>query len=212
MYKLSWPNRVTMARILLVGPFVVALMHLQDGRWGELARWSAVLVFALMAVSDSLDGYLARRLKAESALGQFLDPLADKLVILCSVILLARPDTGVAGMLLPSTVAVIAVGKDLVIVVGFCLIYIITSRVYIEARPLGKWCTATQLVMIITILLSPNLPGPLKWLPVLLWWAASLLAVAVVVQYFRMGLYFVSGQEGQGGHQDTEGRRQKEEM
>jgi CDP-diacylglycerol--glycerol-3-phosphate 3-phosphatidyltransferase len=198
MYKLSWPNRVTMTRILLVGPFVVALLHLQDARWAELARWSAVLVFVLMAVSDGLDGYLARRLKAESALGRFLDPLADKLVILCSVILLARPETGVAGMLLPSTVAVIAVGKDLVIVVGFCLIYIITSKVYIEARPLGKGCTGTQLLMVILILLSPNLPGPLQYMPAVLWWAASVLAAAAVVQYFRMGLHFVSRHEGEG--------------
>ncbi len=195
MYKLSWPNRVTLTRILLVGPFVVALLHLQDPRWGELARWSAVLVFGLMGVSDFLDGYLARRLKAESALGRFLDPLADKMVVLCSVILLARETTGVSGMLLPSTVAVIAVGKDLITVVGFCLIYIITSMVYIDATRVGKWCTAAQLLMVIAILLSPNLIGPLKWLPVILWWGASILAVMVVIQYFKMGLHFVSGNE-----------------
>ncbi len=209
MYKLSWPNRVTMTRILLAGPFVVALLHLQDARWAEFARWSAILVFALMAVSDALDGYLARRLKAESALGRFLDPLADKLVILCSVILLARPETGIAGELLPSTVAVIAVGKDLVIVVGFCLIYIITSKVYIEPRPPGKLCTGTQLLMVITILLSPNLPGPLKYVPVVLWWAASILAVAAVIQYFRMGLHFVSRHEGEEKTED-EGRKTRD--
>lgn len=197
MYKLSWPNRVTMTRILLAGPFVVALLHLQDPRWGELARWSAVVVFGLMAASDGLDGYLARRLKAESALGRFLDPLADKLVVLSSVVLLARENTSVPGMQLPSTVAVIAIGKDLIIVVGFCLIYMITSSIYIEAKRLGKWCTATQLVMVIAILFSPNLPGPLKWGPVVLWWAASLLAIATVIQYFKMGLYFVSRHEPQ---------------
>jgi CDP-diacylglycerol--glycerol-3-phosphate 3-phosphatidyltransferase len=186
------------------------LLHLQDPRWGELARWSAVLVFGLMAISDALDGYLARRLKAESALGRFLDPLADKLVVLCSVVLLARDTTGVSGMLLPSTVAVIAIGKDLIIVVGFCLIYIITSKVYIEARRVGKWCTAAQLLLVIAILLSPNLIGPLKWLPVILWWAASILAVVVVLQYSRMGLHFVSKHEGQRS-QESEVRRQKPE-
>jgi len=195
MYKLSWPNRVTMTRILLAGPFVVALLHLQDPHWSELARWSAVVVFALMAISDGLDGYLARRLKAESALGRFLDPLADKLVVLCSVVLLSREDTSVPGMQLPSTVAVIAIGKDLIIVVGFCIIYMITSSIYIEAKRLGKWCTAAQLVMVIAILFSPNLPGPLKWGPAILWWAASLLAIATVIQYFKMGLDFVSRHE-----------------
>lgn len=195
--KLSWPNRVTMTRILLIGPFVVALLHLQDARWAELARWSAVVVFILMAISDGLDGYLARRLHAESALGRFLDPLADKLLILCSVVLLAHPGTDVRGMLLPSTVAVIAIGKDLIIVVGFCIIYFITSRVYIDCRRSGKWCTAVQLVMVISILLSPNLPGPLRWLPEVLWWAASVLAVVAVIHYFKLGVHFVSHHEAE---------------
>ncbi len=118
-------------------------------------------------------------------------------MVLSSVVLLARENTSVPGMQLPSTVAVIAIGKDLIIVVGFCLIYMITSSIYIEAKRLGKWCTATQLVMVIAILFSPSLPGPLKWGPVVLWWAASLLAIATVIQYFKMGLYFVSRHEPQ---------------
>ena len=58
MYKISWPNRITITRILLIGPFVMALLRLQDPTWGEPARWAAVVVFALMAISDWLDGYL----------------------------------------------------------------------------------------------------------------------------------------------------------
>jgi cardiolipin synthase (CMP-forming) len=195
MNRLSWPNRVTMTRILLVGPFVVALLHLRDPGWGEVARWSAIGLFVAMALSDGLDGYLARRLKAESALGRFLDPLADKLVILCSVVLLAREGTGIQGMLLPSTVAVIAIGKDLVVVVGFCLIYIVTNRVYIEPRRLGKWCTAVQLLMVIMILMSPSLPKPAPVVTAALWWIASVLAVVTVIQYFKMGLHVVGRHE-----------------
>ena len=119
MYRVSWPNRITIARILLVGPFVVALLHLQDAVWHEWARYWALLTFALMAISDGLDGYLARRLHEESAVGRFLDPLADKLLIFCSVILLAHPSTQVPGIRLPSTAAVIAVGKDVIVVLGF---------------------------------------------------------------------------------------------
>jgi len=61
MRLLSWPNRITMSRIFLIGPFVVALLYLQEPGWTEIARGSAMLVFVLMAVSDGLDGYLARR-------------------------------------------------------------------------------------------------------------------------------------------------------
>ncbi len=117
MQKISWPNRLTLARILLVGPFVWMLLHLQDPNWHGYARWAALAIFALMAVSDGLDGYLARRLHEESAVGRVLDPLADKLLILASVVLLAREDTSVPGMRLPDIVAIIVISKDIIIVI-----------------------------------------------------------------------------------------------
>lgn len=195
MHRMSWPNRITITRIVLIAPFVVALIQLQDPVWGGVARWSALATFALMAVSDGLDGYLARRLHQETALGKFLDPLADKLLILCSVVLLARQETQVPGVKLPAAVAVIAVGKDLTIVTGFCIIYFITSRAYIDARGWGKWCTTVQLLMIISVLLFPNLPAQLRLLPNVLWWAATVLAVAATVQYFHLGRAFIADHE-----------------
>ena len=196
-YKISWPNRITITRILLIGPFVVALLHLQNPVWSEHARWAAMAVFAVMAISDGLDGYLARRLHEESVVGRILDPLADKLLILCSVVLLAHEGTHVTGMRLPSTIAVIAIWKDLVVVVGFCIVYFITSRVYINPQRWGKWCTMVQLVMVIVILLSPNLPRFLSRLPAVLWWMASMLAMVAVVHYYRLGMHFISQYETQ---------------
>ena len=84
---LGWPNRITLGRMLLVGPFVVCLLNMDEpGR--NWLRWAAVGIFAAMAVSDLLDGYLARRLHDESPLGKFLDPLADKLLITAAVLIL----------------------------------------------------------------------------------------------------------------------------
>jgi len=192
MHKLSWPNRITITRILLVGPFAITLLYLQNPEWGEYARWAALAVFAVMAISDSLDGYLARRLHEETAIGRFLDPLADKLLILCSVAILAHEGTHVTGMLLPAFVAVIVIGKDLIIVIGFCILYFTTSQTYIDPKRIGKWCTTFQLLMVIAILLSPTLPGALSYLPAGLWWTASVLAVATVVTYFQLGRKFVA--------------------
>ncbi len=197
MYKISWPNRVTLTRIILVVPFVMVLMHLQDPVWSNWARWSALVIFAVMAVTDGLDGYLARKLNAESAAGKILDPLADKILIFFSVILLAHQGTHVKGALLPAEVAIIAIGKDLIVVLGFCVIYFSTSRIYIDPRKVGKWCTLTQLLMIIAILLAPDLPQSLKRLPVVLWWTASVLAVATVIRYFQLGHRFVMHHESQ---------------
>ncbi len=195
MQKISWPNRLTLSRILLVGPFVLMLLHLQDPAWQGYARWAALGIFALMAVSDALDGFLARRLHEESAVGRFLDPLADKLLILTSVVILAREDTSVPGMRLPDIVAIIVVSKDIIIVIGFCLIYFITSKSYIDPRRPGKWCTTLQLAMVIAVLLSPNLPGHVKLLPQVLWWAASVMAVITVIFYIRLGQQFIAQHE-----------------
>lgn len=192
MQRLSWPNRISLARIVLVAPFVVCLLHLQDPQWATRARWLALIIFAVMAVSDGLDGYLARRLKEESAVGRFLDPLADKLLILCSVVLLANEGTHVTGMKLPYSVAVVAIGKDVLTVAGFCIIYFSTSRVYIEPRRSGKWCTTLLLITVIGILLSPNLPESVRPAVAVAWWSASLLAILTVGQYFQMGRRFLA--------------------
>ncbi len=195
MLHISWPNRLTLARILLIGPFVIALLNLQDARWGVTARWSAVGVFLLMSITDGLDGYLARRLHQETLVGKFLDPVADKLLILFSVVLLAHEGTHVPGALLPATVAVLAVGKDLIVTIGFGIIYLATSRVFIRPVPVGKVCTLVQLCMVIAILISPDLPAALKPLPHVLWWLASLLAAAAIGIYFQVGMRFIAQHE-----------------
>jgi CDP-diacylglycerol--glycerol-3-phosphate 3-phosphatidyltransferase len=195
MLHVSWPNRLTITRIVLIGPFVIALLQLQDPRWGNTARWTAIAVFFVMAITDGLDGYLARRLKQVTLVGSFLDPLADKLLMLFSVVLLAHQGTHVPGAMLPATVAVIAVGKDLIVLLGFCIIYFTTSKVFIRPMPAGKWCTLVQLCMILAILLSPDLPGWLKLLPNVFWWTASVLAVSAVVSYFQLARRFIAQHE-----------------
>jgi CDP-diacylglycerol--glycerol-3-phosphate 3-phosphatidyltransferase len=192
MEQISWPNRITITRLVLIAPFVMALLHLQDAYWGETARYAALLVFVLMAISDGLDGYLARKLHQETAIGRFLDPTADMLLIVSSVCLLAHEGTHVDGALLPSTVAVIVVGKEIIQVVGFCIVYIETSRVYLAPERLGKWCMGVLMGMIIAILLSPDMPWFMWWLPRLAWWLAAILSVASVVQYFQLARRFIA--------------------
>lgn len=195
MLHLNWPNRLTILRILMIGPFVVALLNLQEDGYENIARWAALIIFGIMAVSDGLDGYLARKLREESAMGRFLDPLADKILIICSVILLVQDGTHVPGSRLPSWVAVVAVGKDLIVVLGFCIVYLATTRIYIEPRLLGKWCTTMQLAMIIGVLISPDLPAAFRVVLPVLWWLASALAVATIVQYFQMARRFLERHE-----------------
>lgn len=196
MMKMSWPNRLTVTRIVLIGPFVIALLNLQDPGWQDVARWTAVGIFCVMAITDGLDGYLARRLKQETAAGKFLDPVADKLLILFSVVLLAHEGTTVPGARLPATVAVTAVGKDIIVIIGFCIIYLTTAKIFIQPNYIGKTCTTVQLAMVIAILLSPDLPAWFWIVPRVLWWLATALAFLTIVTYFRTGQHFIARHEG----------------
>jgi CDP-diacylglycerol--glycerol-3-phosphate 3-phosphatidyltransferase len=195
---MNWPNLITTARVLLVAPFVICLLNLQDPNWPN-TRWPALGLLAVMALSDALDGQIARRKGCETALGKFLDPLADKLLITSTVILLGMPKIGVAGYILPNWVVVLAVGKDLVVVLGFLLIYLAVGRIYIAPSPVGKACTTVQFVMMVSVLLGPDLPGVARHLPTVLWWVASVLAIAAAINYVRIGQRYVTKVEQRDG-------------
>ena len=79
----TWPMGLTMLRLLLLPVFLCVLLP-DAGRAGPNRRRWAVAIFAVMAVTDKLDGYLARRLNQTSKLGAILDPIADKLLVACS--------------------------------------------------------------------------------------------------------------------------------
>ncbi len=192
-FHLGWPNRMTLARLLLVWPFAACLLYLNDPGLSWL-RWVALAVFVLMAISDALDGFLARRLHDESALGRFLDPLADKLLITVAVLMLALigvrdlSDHGeVRELHLPGWVAMAAVAKDLIVSLGFATIYFYTGRAFLEPRLIGKSCTVVQLLMVLGVLVWPDLPIWLSFLPRVLWYTATALAIAAVIDYVRLG-------------------------
>ncbi|MCG8408096.1 MAG: CDP-alcohol phosphatidyltransferase family protein [Phycisphaerales bacterium] len=188
--RLGWPNRITIGRILLIGPFVVCLLNQDQPGYGWL-RWAAISIFALMAVSDMLDGFLARRLHDESDLGKFLDPLADKVLITTAVLILCihgvHSPMQETPMHLPDWVAVAAVGKDLVVSIGFAVTYLVTGKPFIQPRLPGKWCTTVQLALVLAMLLWLDLPVWLWKLPEILWWAATILAVCATLDYLRIG-------------------------
>lgn len=190
MTWLNWPNRITIARIILVPPLVICLLNLNSG-WPQW-RHIALGLVAIMAASDGLDGFLARRRKEETVLGRFLDPVADKLLIASAVVLLAVESSGVSGFVLPSWVPVVALGKDIIVFIGFCLIYATTGQFFVEPRILGKSCTLVQLTMIIYCLLAPDLAPVLQqgWLYV--YWVASGLAILAVMDYVRIGNRFAA--------------------
>lgn len=200
--RLSWPTRITLLRILLIVPFVSCMLNINDPSLSPttrtLLRYVAVAIYVLMAVSDGLDGYLARRLKQSTKLGAFLDPLADKLLITSACLLLVSQRGHVDRFLLPPTVVVLIIGKDLFLVIGFLLVYLITSQIHIAPVFLGKLATALQLVMVALVLLAPEIaavvPGYRRFLRVL-WWSAAGTAILATLVYIRNGSRYIEAFE-----------------
>lgn len=188
--RLGWPNWITIARIALVFPFAAGLFALPDAR-GDSMRWGLFALFFLMAVSDFLDGYLARRFQQESRLGRILDPIADKLLVLSAIVILyahGMSDARHEILHLPGWVAAVAFAKDLTIGIATLAARFTDARIRLQARPVGKWCTTAQLAAVMAMLLWPSLPDALRPLPTILWWAASILAVAATVDYLVHGV------------------------
>lgn len=196
--KLTWANRITILRILLIAPFVSCLLKINDSGLSEhlrlVLRYSAVAVFLLMAISDGLDGFLARKNGKSTRLGAFLDPTADKLLITSACLLLASHRAGVQGFILPSTVVVLIIGKDVLMFVGFLILFFLTGKLRVVPALAGKVSTALQLSMVAAILIAPEvtpvLPGWIWFLRVL-WWSAAAAALVATLVYIRIGSRFI---------------------
>ena len=201
-FKLSWATRITLLRIFLIAPFVICMLNINDPGLRPAIRtalrYVAIATFLLMAVSDALDGYLARRRQAVTQLGTFLDPLADKLLMTCACLLLVSERAHVDQFVLPPTVVVLIIGKDLFLLLGFTIVYLITSQIHIAPVFVGKVATGLQLSMVAAVLLAPEIsrvvPG-WDWVLRVLWWSAAGTAILATLIYIRNGSRYIERYE-----------------
>jgi cardiolipin synthase (CMP-forming) len=152
-------NKVTIGRILLIPFFVVeVLYYMKTGN--DVHRLLAILAFGLASIFDGVDGYIARRYNQRSELGAVLDPLADKLLLISSIILLSLPNSHLGNIPLWLTGTVI--GRDLLLLVGLVVIQMMVGKVNIHPRLLGKIATVLQMICVVWLLLKWNerLAGP----------------------------------------------------
>ena len=200
--KLNWANRITILRILLIIPFVSCMLKINDAALTEAMRdtmrYAGIFIFFVMAVSDGIDGYLARRRGQTTRLGSFLDPMADKLLMTCACLLLSSQRGHVGNFLLPPTVVVLIIGKDLFLLIGFLVVYFITFQVRIVPVLVGKIATTLQSSMVAGILIAPEisifLPGWIWFLRVL-WWSAAGTAILATLIYIRNGSRYIEKYE-----------------
>jgi cardiolipin synthase (CMP-forming) len=190
----NWANRITIGRILFIPPFVILMLKMHEDGYGDAMRYAALVIFVLMAISDWVDGYLARKKKMATTLGAFLDPMADKLLMTTALLLLYSEPAHVEGFRIPPTVVVLIIGKDVFLLLGFFIFYFITFQVRIVPVKIGKWATAIQLVMVTSILIAPEMSKVIHgwiWFLRILWWSAAATAVLTTLIYIRHGIQYI---------------------
>jgi CDP-diacylglycerol---glycerol-3-phosphate 3-phosphatidyltransferase len=184
---MNLPNALTLSRIFFVPLLVVVLLTKFEGRMvlGLPKDIVAAAIFGLASLTDWLDGYLARRRKQITPLGQMMDPLADKLLTSAAFISLVQMDKAPAWM-----VAVI-IGRELAITALRSIGY--NRGVNMPASPLGKVKMVAEVVAILALILGREHLGPvLYWVGPAALWLAVVLAVVSGVDYYRK---FMRGQK-----------------
>ena len=176
---LNLPNTLTLIRILTVPVFLEFLAyHLY---------WEALVVFAIGGITDFFDGLTARWLNQQTALGAYLDPVADKLLVISSFIMLGLIDG------IPMWLTVVVVVRDVLIVVGYGAIHLLTEE-KMAVRPswIGKWSTTFQLLTLALALVMLHdaslLPAHVLTLFIALTASAT---VASGLQYLYRGLIWL---------------------
>jgi len=167
------PNALTIMRIMAI-PIIVLLLFSP----GKVASFVAALVFLFAAITDGLDGYIARRQNIVTTLGKFLDPMADKLLVITSLIMLIH-----LGRVPAWIVAVIA-GREMA-VTGLRAIAI-NEGIVISASPLGKYKMLLQVIATTTLICHYSYYSiDFHNVGMIFLWAALILTVWSGLDYFR---------------------------
>ena len=175
---MSIPNIITLGRVILV-PVVFWLMLTGQAK-------AAFFVFLVAGISDAVDGYLAKRFDWATELGSYLDPLADKLLIVCIFLAL-----GVRGEL-PSWLVIAVASRDVLIVAGIMLAWLMNNPVRIKPFVVSKANTLAQITLAATVLADNAfgvVPPPLRELLI---WATAALTFASLAAYLRAWLRHMS--------------------
>ena len=151
------PTRITLARLIMSPLFVVLAIKYNStitlGNPDVIYLYLAMLVFALAVISDALDGYLARKLNQQSRIGSFLDPIADKTLLLSATITLTFID---CGNPLPIFYTTLILSRELIQISGAIAIGAILGDIKVKHHWTGKFSTFMQVILIYSAFIVPS--------------------------------------------------------
>ncbi len=165
--RITLATKVTLLRFLGIPVFILLMTYYLVGLRGdgdsEYYRVGALTVFLFVALTDALDGYLARSRHEVTALGRILDPIADKSLLLSAVIMLTRPGMPELHPQLPVWFAVAVLSRDVIILLGAFVVHHLAHHVEFRARISGKVATFLQMGSVLWVLADAPAP-PFPWI------------------------------------------------
>jgi len=177
-------NKVTIGRIILVPIFVAQLLYYFRNPEVYIYWYAAMATFLVAAVSDGIDGYLARFRGQATKLGSYLDPIADKLLMFSGLVLLSVEfESNPFNQRIPLWLTVTVIGRDGIILIGSILLYVVMGNVEVKPIFMSKTSAVFQMVVIGWVLCKLPEVGT--------FWLAVISAVTTVITgifYFREGL------------------------
>jgi CDP-diacylglycerol---glycerol-3-phosphate 3-phosphatidyltransferase len=176
---MNLPNALTVGRIFLVPLLVVVLLTKFEGRLvlGVPKDLVGAGIFGIASLTDVLDGYLARRRKQITTLGQLMDPLADKLLITAALVSLVQMD------LAPAWMVAVILGREFAVTVLRSIAH--AKGVVIAASPLGKIKMVAEVIAILLLILGHDQLQQLAVLGTVALWVAMITATGSGLDYYR---------------------------
>lgn len=173
---MNFANKISTFRILSVPFFIASLIYYSADR--SYLRFVALGIFILGVISDAVDGYIARKSKLYSKAGLVLDPLGDKLLLMSAFIFLSLKSE--FSLRFPLGVTFIVISRDVTILLGALVIYIVKQDINISPTRWGKLTTTSQMLSVISVLLQLRISP-------LLWWVAVFFTVISGIDYVKRG-------------------------
>jgi cardiolipin synthase len=155
---MTFASKITLGRIFLVPVFAVYAarygMSVAAGQPDETLRWTALGLFVFAAATDGVDGYIARRFNQKSKFGAFIDPLADKFLLITAIVFLSAFPWGTDDWRIPPWFAGLVILRDTLILIGIIVVKRAAREVHYSPHWTGKVCTVTQMFAIGWVMLK----------------------------------------------------------
>ncbi|MCM8796023.1 MAG: CDP-alcohol phosphatidyltransferase family protein [Candidatus Omnitrophica bacterium] len=172
---MNFANKISTFRILSAPFFIATIVYYSSSR--DYLRFVALGIFILAVISDAVDGYIARISKQESPAGLILDPLGDKLLLMSAFICLSSNKFNVN---FPLWFILLVISRDVIIILGAVVIFIVKQKIDIAPTRWGKLTTAFQMASVIVVLLQ------LKF-SFIFWWLAAFFTFISGIDYIMRG-------------------------